>query len=103
MLALQQGCPGVTARTWLFRRWRDRRRSATWLRGTGMGWAIGAGRVGSTLAPIAIGFFVSVGVWLVFASFAVSLAVAAISMLVLGRETKQQSLETASADSQPAG
>ena len=30
MLAQQRDCPEVTARTWPFRRWRDRRRSATW-------------------------------------------------------------------------
>jgi len=35
VLAQQRGCPGVTVRTWPFRRWRDRRRSATWLPGTG--------------------------------------------------------------------
>ncbi len=35
VLAQQRGCPGVTARTWQFRRWPARRRSAIWLPGTG--------------------------------------------------------------------
>jgi len=34
VLAQRRGCPGATARTWPFRPWRDRKRSATWLRET---------------------------------------------------------------------
>jgi len=35
VLARQRGCPGVIVRTWPFRRWRDRRRSAIWRPGMG--------------------------------------------------------------------
>jgi len=35
VLAQQQGCRRATARTWPFRHWQDRRRSATWRPGTG--------------------------------------------------------------------
>ena len=36
VLAQQRGCLGATARTWPFKRWRDRKWSATWRSGTGL-------------------------------------------------------------------
>jgi putative MFS transporter len=68
----------------------------TSLRGTGSGWAVGVGRVGGILAPMAVGRMLQL--WsgrqdLVFAQFAGVVLVGLLAVALLGEETKGRSLE----------
>lgn len=65
-------------------------------RATGVGWANGAGRVASIVAPIAVGYVVHLGLEFVFALLACGFVVASISVLMMGVETSGLVLEEAS-------
>ena len=67
----------------------------TRLRTTGVGWANGAGRIGSILSPIAIGYLVPIGLWAVFGALAAGYLLAGVVVLAFGIETKGMMLEDA--------
>ncbi|TGE33647.1 MFS transporter [Desulfosporosinus sp. Sb-LF] len=65
-------------------------------RATGSGWAAGFGRIGGILAPIAVGKMIGkyqMGTQSVFILFALVLVAVVFNVLILGEETKGQSLE----------
>ena len=67
----------------------------TKIRATGSGWASACGRVGGIVAPMAVaGLFTDASKFsLVFALFAAVLIAAAIIVMSIGKETKQEALE----------
>ena len=67
----------------------------TKIRATGSGWASACGRVGGIVAPMAVaGLFTDASKFsLVFALFAAVLIAAAIIVMLIGKETKQEALE----------
>ena len=65
-------------------------------RATGSGWAAGFGRIGGILAPIIVGKMIGqyhMGTQSVFILFALVLMAVVLNVLILGEETKGQSLE----------
>jgi MFS transporter, putative metabolite:H+ symporter len=65
-------------------------------RATGSGWAAGFGRIGGILAPIVVGEMIGkfhLGTQTVFILFALVLIAVVFDVLILGEETKGQSLE----------
>ncbi|OLN28813.1 MFS transporter [Desulfosporosinus metallidurans] len=65
-------------------------------RATGSGWAAGFGRIGGILAPIVVGKMIGkyhLGTRTVFILFALVLVAVVLNVLILGEETKGQSLE----------
>jgi Sugar phosphate permease len=76
----------------------------THARATGSGWAAGFGRIGGILAPIVVGNMLgkyNLGSQAVFILFALVLLAVVLNVLVLGEETKGQSLEELEAKIQP--
>lgn len=68
----------------------------THARATGSGWAAGFGRIGGILAPIVVGNMLGkyqLGTQKVFILFALVLLAVMLNVLILGEETKGQSLE----------
>ena len=75
----------------------------TALRSTGIGWALGIGRIGSIIGPVVGGIILALG-WTtthLFAVVAVPALVAAAAVLALGLQVKRQNGE--SSDGVPAG
>lgn len=72
----------------------------TILRGTGTGWAMGVGRIGGIAGPFVVGAMLAsgAGVPSIFMLFTIAMLVAALVMLILGRETARQSLEELSGE-----
>ena len=68
---------------------------ATNIRATGAGMAASVGRIGGILGPLMVGFLVAnaVSVNVIFGLFSLSLAVAIVAILLLGKETKQTDLQ----------
>lgn len=65
-------------------------------RATGVGWATGAGRIASILAPLAVGMLVPSGLSTVFLVLASGYLLAAIAVIIFRVETKKLFLEDAS-------
>lgn len=66
----------------------------TRLRSTGVGWGMGAGRIGGAISPAIIGFMIGeFSLYAVFTLFAVCYAFVAVITAILGFETKGQGLE----------
>jgi putative MFS transporter len=65
-------------------------------RATGVGWATGAGRIASILAPLAVGMLVPSGLSTVFLVLASGYLLAAIAVIIFRVETKKLLLEDAS-------
>lgn len=68
---------------------------ATNFRATGAGMAASVGRIGGILGPLMVGLLVAnaVSVNVIFGLFSLSLAVAIVAILLLGKETKQTDLQ----------
>ena len=68
---------------------------ATNIRATGAGMAASVGRIGGILGPLMVGLLVAnaVSVNVIFGLFSLSLAVAIVAILLLGKETKQTDLQ----------
>ena len=66
----------------------------TEIRGTGTGLAASFGRIGGILGPLTVGYLVAddVSIQTIFFIFAVSIMIGALSVLLLGEETKQREL-----------
>ena len=64
------------------------------IRATGAGMAASIGRIGGILGPLMVGFLMAnqVGVSMIFALFSLSILVAILAILLLGKETKQTRL-----------
>lgn len=64
-------------------------------RATGSGWAMGVGRIGGIVGPTVVGVLLALklGLVQVFGVFATALLIAALAVLILGKETKGRSLE----------
>jgi putative MFS transporter len=62
-------------------------------RGTGLGTAFAAGRLGGTLAGSAIVFIQAFGIVAVFAALSVALAIGAIAVFLIGVETSHKALD----------
>ncbi|OLZ10866.1 MFS transporter [Sulfobacillus thermosulfidooxidans] len=64
-------------------------------RGTGAGWAMGIGRIGGIIGPTIVGVLLAMKLGLVsiFGVFAAALFIAALTVMILGKETKGKSLE----------
>lgn len=73
----------------------------THARATGVGWANGAGRIASIVAPIVVGYLVPIGLDWVFAVLAVGFLVAGATVFAFGIETKGLVLETAALEASP--
>lgn len=69
----------------------------TMIRGTGSGWAMGIGRIGGIVGPFVVGVLLAMkfGLASVFGLFAVALVIAALAVLVLGKETRGTALDEA--------
>ncbi|WP_392560727.1 MFS transporter [Orbus mooreae] len=67
---------------------------STKIRATGAGMAAAIGRIGGILGPLLVGGLVSAGfsISTIFMLFAIAILFAIIAIIVLGKETKQQSL-----------
>lgn len=67
---------------------------STNIRATGAGMAASIGRIGGILGPLMVGFLMAnqVGVSMIFALFSLSILVAILAILLLGKETKQTRL-----------
>ena len=67
----------------------------TAIRALGSGWAAGFGRIGGMLAPMLVGVMIAqnFGMNLVFLMFASVFVLVSAVILVLGRESKQKTLE----------
>lgn len=67
---------------------------ATHIRATGTGVAASFGRIGGVLGPLMVGYFVSihVSITLIFTIFSLAILCAVGAIILLGRETKQQTL-----------
>ncbi|AUW93036.1 MAG: MFS transporter [Sulfobacillus thermotolerans] len=67
----------------------------TMIRGTGSGWAMGIGRIGGIVGPFVVGLLLAMkfGLPAVFGLFTVALIVAALAVLILGKETRGVALE----------
>nr|WP_303803450.1 MFS transporter [Snodgrassella alvi] len=65
------------------------------IRATGAGMAASVGRIGGILGPLMVGLLVAnaVSVNVIFGLFSLSLAVAIVAILLLGKETKQTDLQ----------
>ncbi|MGB6505313.1 MAG: hypothetical protein WBE99_17955, partial [Xanthobacteraceae bacterium] len=63
-------------------------------RGTGLGTAFAAGRLGGTLAGSAIVFIQAFGIVAVFAALSVALAIGAVAVFLIGVETSHKALDT---------
>jgi putative MFS transporter len=75
----------------------------THLRATAVGWFFGIGRIGSFLAPTAVGFMLSYGLGAyVLHTFAISFLAAAIALWLVGIETRGKVLEQISTEPKPA-
>jgi putative MFS transporter len=61
-------------------------------RATGIGWASGIGRIGAFIGPMMGALLIPISIYLTLTVFAVCFAVAGISVLVLGLETKGKDL-----------
>ncbi|MDP9353640.1 MAG: MFS transporter [Chloroflexota bacterium] len=75
----------------------------TVIRGSGAGWAAGVGRIGGIVGPYLVGRMLgtwNLGVLAVFGMFAGVLLVIAANVLLLGEETKGQTLDEIAADRQ---
>jgi AAHS family 4-hydroxybenzoate transporter-like MFS transporter len=62
------------------------------IRSTGVGWALGIGRIGSVLGPVVGGFFIGLG-WStpsIFFATAVPAVIAAVCVLLLGLADEPQ-------------
>jgi len=68
----------------------------TKVRGAGVGYAIGAGRIASVVAPVAVGFLLPSGPTPIFLMFAAGYLVSAVVVLIYGVETAGLALEEAS-------
>ena len=68
---------------------------ATNIRATGAGMAASVGRIGGILGPLMVGLLVAnaVSVNVIFGLFSLSLAIAIVAILLLGKETKQTDLQ----------
>lgn len=68
---------------------------ATNIRATGAGMAASVGRIGGILGPLMVGLLVAnaVSVNVIFGLFSLSLAIAIVAILLLGKETKQTNLQ----------
>ncbi|OTQ34575.1 MFS transporter [Gilliamella apis] len=64
------------------------------IRATGAGMAASIGRIGGILGPLMVGFLMAnqVGVSMIFTLFSLSILVAILAILLLGKETKQTRL-----------
>lgn len=73
----------------------------TALRGTGTGWAMGVGRIGGIAGPFVVGAMLASGANFpsIFMLFTIAMLVAALVVLILGRETARRSLEELSGES----
>jgi MFS transporter, putative metabolite:H+ symporter len=67
----------------------------TRMRTTGLGWGSGVGRIGSSLAPMAVGFLISRSVLAVFVMLAVCYLAYGMSIILFREETKNMPLEQA--------
>ena len=67
----------------------------TSIRATGAGMAASVGRIGGILGPLMVGLLVAnaVSVNVIFGLFSLSLAIAIVAILLLGKETKQTNLQ----------
>jgi putative MFS transporter len=66
----------------------------TRLRATAVGWFFGIGRIGSFLAPLAVGLMIANGVGTyVLHTFALSFLISAIALWAIGVETRGRALE----------
>ena len=65
------------------------------IRATGAGMAASVGRIGGILGPLMVGLLVAnaVSVNVIFGLFSLSLAIAIVAILLLGKETKQTNLQ----------
>jgi putative MFS transporter len=74
----------------------------TALRATAVGWFFGIGRIGSFLAPAAIGFMLAYGLGqYVLHTFALSFLVASLALWLVGVETKGRALEEINQEPSP--
>jgi putative MFS transporter len=74
----------------------------TALRATAVGWFFGIGRIGSFLAPAAVGFMLAYGLGhYVLHTFALSFLVASIALWLVGVETKGRALEEINREPSP--
>ena len=62
------------------------------IRATGAGMAASIGRIGGILGPLMVGFLMANQVSMIFGLFSLSILVAILAILFLGKETKQTSL-----------
>lgn len=67
---------------------------STNIRATGAGMAAAIGRIGGILGPLLVGTLVTMGfaIGMIFAIFSISILLAIIAIIFLGKETKQQAL-----------
>jgi putative MFS transporter len=72
-------------------------------RSTGVGWAVGAGRIASVVAPIVVGFLVPIGLGVVFATLSAGYLVAGLVVILFGIETKGMILEEAALEAGSTG
>ena len=66
----------------------------TAIRGTGAGMAASFGRIGGVFGPLLVGYFVARGISIttIFTIFTVAILIGALSVFILGKETKQKEL-----------
>lgn len=66
----------------------------TLIRGTGSGMAASFGRIGGVLGPLLVGYWVTqeIAIGMIFTIFCISVLVAVVAVLFLGKETKNQEL-----------
>jgi AAHS family 4-hydroxybenzoate transporter-like MFS transporter len=66
----------------------------TRLRSTGVGWALGIGRIGSIVGPVVGGILLSLGwgVTELFTAAAVPAAISSIAVFLLGRRGRREAL-----------
>jgi putative MFS transporter len=67
----------------------------TRIRTTGLGWGSGIGRIGSSLAPLTVGFLIAHSTLAVFALFAICYVIYGLTMIFFGEETKGLLLDEA--------
>ena len=69
-------------------------------RGTGAGWAMGIGRVGGIVGPTIVGLMLTMkfGLGEIFGVFTAALLIAAITVVILGKETRGKALEYVNGD-----
>lgn len=62
------------------------------IRATGAGMAASIGRIGGILGPLMVGFLMVNQISMIFGLFSLSILLAILAILFLGKETKQTSL-----------